>query len=194
MNSELLLHVVGVSEITGSMGMAMLMLTDENSERVMTVVCDGATGREIALRLSKAPMLSRRLPETLCSMLPYLNGDNYELHIYDVYDGEYKCALQQRYDLSQTPIRMSDGVLLAIVANIDILISRQLFLNQSIIYNKESHSMAIPINVLNKHMLKQALEKAISDENYEMASVLRDELKKREKGKTEKGEKNEDEE
>lgn len=176
---ELKLTVLGVSEIVGSLGMALLMLTDEKRERVMTVICDSVTGRDIAMRLAGAPMLSRRLPETLCAMVPYLNSDNYQVRVHDVYDGEYKCTLQHRYDLSQTPIRMSDGVLLALVAGLDIMIGRQLYLHQSITYDKESHSMAIPINVLSEKMLEEAMEKAIDDENYEMASVLRDELKKR---------------
>lgn len=176
---ELKLRVVGVSEIVGGCGISLLVLSDEARQRVMTVVCEQTTGREIALRMAGAPGLSRRLPETLCTMLPFLNGESYELRVYDVYGGEYKCALTHRYDFSKVPIRMSDGVLLALVAGLDIVISRQLFMRQSIAYDKESHSMAIPINVLSKTMLEHALEKAIDDENYEMASVLRDELKKR---------------
>lgn len=176
---EMKLQVMGVSEIVGAFGVSILMLANEEQSRIMTVICEQSIGREIALRQTDAPGLSRRLPETLCSMLPFLNAENYELHIYDVYGGEYKCALTHRYDGSQTPIRMSDGVLLALVAKLDILIGHHLFLQQSILYNKESHSMAIPINVLNKKMLEQALEKAVDEENYEMASVLRDELRKR---------------
>lgn len=176
------LQIIGVSEIVGGCGMALLMLSDEQRARIMTIVCEQTTGREIALRLAKTPGLSRRLPETLCAMLPYLNAESYELRIYDVYGGEYKCALTHRFDGSQIPIRMSDGVLLALVAKLDILISQHLFQHQSIAYDKESHSMAIPINVLNEKMLEQALEKAVEDENYEMASILRDELKKRKHG------------
>lgn len=178
---ELKLKVIGVSEVMGGCGMSLLMLSDEHRQRIMTVVCEHSTGREIALRLADAPGLSRRLPETLCAMLPFLNAESYELRIYDVYGGEYKCALTHRFDGSQVPIRMSDGVLLALVAKIDILISPLLFERQSIAYDKESHSMAIPVNVLSPKMLEQALERAVDEENYEMASVLRDELKMRKK-------------
>lgn len=176
---ELKLSVVGVSEIVGGCGISLLVLSDETRSRVMTIVCEQSTGREIALRMAGVSGLSRRLPETLCAMLPFLNGESYELRVYDVYGGEYKCALTHRFDGSQVPIRMSDGVLLALVARLDIVIGRQLFFHQSIAYDKESHSMAIPINVLSETMLEHALEKAVEDENYEMASVLRDELKKR---------------
>jgi len=37
------------------------------------------------------------------------------------------------------------------------------------------------VNALSVEMLLHALEKAIEDENYELASMLRDEMKKRSK-------------
>jgi protein-arginine kinase activator protein McsA len=39
--------------------------------------------------------------------------------------------------------------------------------------------MSLPINVISDEMLKSALDKAIKDEDYEMASHLRDEMKRR---------------
>ena len=40
-------------------------------------------------------------------------------------------------------------------------------------------SVSLPINSLNVALLKEALENAIREENYELASQLRDELKRR---------------
>ena len=39
--------------------------------------------------------------------------------------------------------------------------------------------MALPVNTITDDMLKSALEKAIQEENYELASHLRDEMKRR---------------
>lgn len=160
--------------------MSLLMLTDEKRQRLLAVVCDRLTGREIAMRISGAPLLSRHLPEVLTQMSG-ISNDIYEISIYDVYDGEYKTALHHKYEDTNTPIRVSDGVLLALVAHLDIMMEENFFLHQSVAYDPESHGMALPINVLSSKMLKGALQKAIDEENYEMASQLRDELKRRNK-------------
>lgn len=39
--------------------------------------------------------------------------------------------------------------------------------------------LAIPVNVLNNEILGKALQKAIADENYELASQLKEEQKRR---------------
>lgn len=52
------LKVIGVSEIVGGCGMSLLMLTDEKRERLLAIVCDHLTGREIVMRVAGAPMLS----------------------------------------------------------------------------------------------------------------------------------------
>jgi protein-arginine kinase activator protein McsA len=43
-----------------------------------------------------------------------------------------------------------------------------------------SHAVSLPVNTLSLEMLDQALKKAVEDENYELASQLRDERKRRE--------------
>jgi protein-arginine kinase activator protein McsA len=42
--------------------------------------------------------------------------------------------------------------------------------------------MQMPINGISEEMLEEALKKAIENENYEMASHLRDELNRRKQG------------
>lgn len=172
------LTVTGVSEIVGGAGMALLMLTDTQRERLLAVVCDRLTGREIVMRISGAPLLSRRLPEVLVAKCG-ITASDYELAIHDVYDGEYKTTLHHRYLDTHEPIRVSDGVLLALIAHLDITMEQHLFLRQSVPFDPNSHGMAIPINTLSTKMLRGALQKAIDDENYEMASQLRDEINRR---------------
>lgn len=180
------LKVIGVSEIVGGCGMSLLMLTDEKRERLLAIVCDHLTGREIVMRVAGAPMLSRRLPEMLANKCG-ITGDDYEIVIYDVCDGEYKTALHHRFLDTNEPIRVSDGVLLALISHLNIWMEAEFFQHQSVPYDPNSQGMAIPINTLSTKMLKSALQKAIDDENYEMASQLRDEIKRRHKPKDEHG-------
>ena len=54
-----------------------------------------------------------------------------------------------------------------------------LFARQSTVYDRESTGVPLPVNTINDEMLQRALEKAVKNENYEMASHLRDELNRR---------------
>ena len=56
-----------------------------------------------------------------------------------------------------------------------------LFKRQSVDSSVSQNKMALPLNALSLMMLHHALEKAIEDENYELASMLRDEMKNRAK-------------
>ena len=51
--------------------------------------------------------------------------------------------------------------------------------HQSYPYEDFSQGVAIPINAMRMDYLKQALDKAIEDENYELASHIRDEIRLR---------------
>ena len=52
---------------------------------------------------------------------------------------------------------------------------------QSVAYRENSRGVSLPVNTISDKMLQSALEKAILEENYELASHLRDEKKRREK-------------
>ena len=76
-------------------------------------------------------------------------------------------------------IRVSDAVLLAQIARLPIYIDRVLMSKQSVPYIKEARGVSIPVNTISTDMLQDALAKAIEEEKYELASHLRDELKRR---------------
>ena len=57
--------------------------------------------------------------------------------------------------------------------------AQNLMKKQSVAFKKDSKGMSIPLNTLTDDMLRKALNKAIEEENYEMASHLRDEMKRR---------------
>ena len=52
-------------------------------------------------------------------------------------------------------------------------------LHQTVPYNGGSRDIPLPVNTIDDAMLQQALDKAIKDENYELASNLRDEMLRR---------------
>jgi hypothetical protein len=50
---------------------------------------------------------------------------------------------------------------------------------QSVDFYEKAKGLSIPVNTISDEMLQSALDKAIKDENYEMASHLRDEINRR---------------
>ena len=72
-----------------------------------------------------------------------------------------------------------DGVLLAVALKAKIIIDYVLYFELA--GYDISHIKETTISTMSERQIKQSLEKAIKDENYERASVLRDELIRRKK-------------
>lgn len=170
----------GVSEIVGTENMGLLILTDENSIRQISIVCDKAIAVQLELRTKKIPIANIMLPEVLCRMLG-ISDSGYELVIDNLIEGQYRTILYDKKNQKSEIIRASDAVLLSYVANIPIYIDSMLMNRQSVAYRENSRGVSLPVNTISDKMLQSALEKAILEENYELASHLRDEKKRREK-------------
>ena len=50
-------------------------------------------------------------------------------------------------------------------------------------YHKEATGVSIPLNTISDEMLQNALQKAVEEEKYELASHLRDEINRRKNNK-----------
>lgn len=171
----------GVSEMVGTEDLGLLILTDEAKERQITIVCDKAMAVQLELRIKKIPITRIMLPEVLCRMLKNNGGLDYELLIDNIIDGQYRTILYDKETMDTLLIRASDAVLLSIVANIPLYIEAGLMRRQSVMYNENAKGVSLPVNTISDEMLQAALDKAIADENYELASHLRDEKKRRTK-------------
>lgn len=171
----------GVSETVGTEDLGLLILTDEAKERQITIVCDKAMAVQLELRIKKIPITRIMLPEVLCRMLKNNGGLDYELLIDNIIDGQYRTILYDKETMDTLLIRASDAVLLSIVANIPLYIEAGLMRRQSVMYNENAKGVSLPVNTISDEMLQAALDKAIADENYELASHLRDEKKRRTK-------------
>lgn len=71
-----------------------------------------------------------------------------------------------------------DGVMIALSSNIPVRMGRKLFEDVSGI-NDNSNKVKIPLSLLPRNIIENRLAKAVENENYELASLLRDELKRR---------------
>lgn len=169
----------GITEIVGAKQLALIVLTTEDESRCVSVVCDKITEQQIALRLGKNPRMRNAMPEVLCDIIGRQTTLQLEVHIDGVANGGYCASVVNADTLQATPIQASEGVLLSLIAKLPIYMDDKLMLKQSVPYHEGATGLSLPINVISNEMLEIAMNKAISDENYELASQLRDEENRR---------------
>jgi len=176
----------GVSEIVGTENLGLLIMTDEAMLRQVTIVCDKSMAVQIELRVKRLPITQLMLPEVLCKALNASGGQRFEILIDDIISGQYHAMLNDTYTLDTLLIRASDAVLLSLVSEVPIYIDSTLMKRQSVPYDKYARGVSLPVNTISDEMLQVALDKAVADENYELASHLRDEQKRRHSGNEDK--------
>ncbi len=169
------------SEIVGSDGFSVARLTDIDQRRAISVICDKAMTEQISIRFNRLPGHEKMLPEVLFQMLSGGGRNQFELMVYDIHDGQYSVSLLNRSTTEVLPIRISDAVLLHYITHIPFYIDGELMDRQSAPFSPEAHGIAIPINTLDTEHLNKALERAIAEEDYRLASHLHEELQKRNK-------------
>ncbi len=181
MTNRTRLKFSGVSEIVSMSDLGLLTLTDETHERQITIVCEQAMAVQLELRAKQVPITDILLPEVLCKVLKQQANLNLEIYINDIIDGQYRTHVINKDTMDFIPIRASDAVLMSVAGNIPIFIDTRLMMRQSVRYCANSHGVSLPVNTLNNEMLDAALAQAVKDENYELASQLRDEKQRRSK-------------
>ena len=169
----------GVSEIVGSDEVGLLLLTTLDETLQLSIICERDMMRQFTLREAKTNITERFLPETLWSVITGLTDGPFQIIFSSVVEGQYTVILYHNDSLITVPLRASDAVLLSLVADIPMLIEEKLLNNQAVPYKPETNGVAVPINVISGDMLQKALDRAIADENYEQASHIRDEIKRR---------------
>lgn len=177
------LRLKNVSQIVGSEKLGLLVLVDEKEEWQLAIPCDEAMLQQFELRLSRVPVMGLFLPEVLWQIISSQTDAHYEVLINDLIEEQYRAILLNVDTSEQISIRASDAILLSYISKIPLFIEEKLMERQSVPYvrsqNGMSSRMAMPVNTISNKMLKEALDKAVGDENYELASHLRDEMRRR---------------
>lgn len=170
---------MGISEIVGLTDISLLALVDENEKRQLIVTCDRNMRKQIQMRMMDKPELANRYPEVMASLLKSQVYCSPQVVITGQQEGKYITEIEDTMMGRHYPIRCSDGVLFSMVFDCPLYATWDVMLRQSVPFQPGSTKVALPINVITDEMLQVSLKKAIEVEDYEMASNLRDELKKR---------------
>lgn len=167
---ELKLHDVVC--IVGADELRLMILTDSVGKRQISAICDRAVEKELVFRMHKTDCQGR-LPEVLCSLMPGLCRDDYALYVYDITDGTYHVHLVNRRTAEETEIRITDAVLLSMVANIPLLTSHAFFEKQALPFDQAKGKLRMPVNAMTTEQLREHIKRAVADEYYEDAANIK---------------------
>jgi bifunctional DNase/RNase len=177
------LNFKGVSEIVGTEEVGLLILLDEGEQNQLSITCDRLMLEQFMVRMSHVPVSDKMLPEILWQTIRTIGNFHFEIIVNDIVDGQYKVFLRNVDTRDEIYMRASDAVLLSYISDVPIYIDAKLMSQQSVPYRKEAKGLSLPVNSLTDEMIVSALDKAIHNEDYELASSLRDEIQRRKKQK-----------
>lgn len=169
-----------LAEIIESDGLAIITLTDQTVTRALNIICDETMRNQLQMRAKQLDICNMMLPEVMTHFLAdYVDMKKLEVTIFDIQDGQYLATLMNTDNLSIRQIRMSDAILLHVVAGVPLYIDEKLMKSQSVAFQPDETRVSIPINTLDTEKLEVELTKAVEEENYRLASYIKEELNRR---------------
>lgn len=157
-----------------------LMLREADGWRKLSVIIGMAEAQAILVAMRGVKFSRPLLHDVYVSTLEKMNVSLEEVVIYKVVDGVYYSLLELRQgeDSYRVEARTSDAVALALRCHAPIYTIESLMQREHI-QEGENGAISIPVSSVGIPMLREALERAIKDENYELAAQLRDEIARR---------------
>ncbi len=169
------------AEVNGKEQDGLLLLSDQEQQRQLVITCSRKILKEITERKSN-DINNDDIAKILWEMIHWQTSLELSVRINTLEDGIYKALLINEENQFSLPINADTAILLSIVSHneIPIFMDAALFRRQSSVYQPNAKGLQLPLNILSEPMLHNLLDNAVKTEHYEIASELRDELKKRE--------------
>ena len=187
--TEMVIH--GTAGSVRDSNQALLLLKEKNGDRVMPMLT--SSRRAILLMARTGMRIPLNSPITVaddCLMLMHKFDIRLKhVEIIDVKDSVFFCNILAERDGEEHSVKYcnaADGLIVAVTAGCPIMLDEKL-LDAQYMRRTGNDSFAININAMSRSMLQDAMEQAVMSENYEAASFLRDELRRREEGAGEVG-------
>ena len=157
----------------------VVTLTDTQEVRALSIVTDKPMANEIKFHQLDKDVKHPHLVDVLAKMICEQGPQNY--HVVFEANGKIgpKAKLVNVITSTEYSLPQDEAVLLAVAAGLEIFTNMEVLQNFTTPFSKDVMSVALPIVGLPDSLLKKALEKAVEEENYEGASFIRDEMKRR---------------
>lgn len=163
----------------------MLILQEKGGERLVPIQMSTKRASMLMVQLHMRPLMqdmpfSLSAPDIYQSILNHFDIQVKYVQITGVKGGNFFCDIvSERAGEPYTcyACQANDGMVVAVTSHCPILIEEELLQGQYM--HKIKNGFALNINTVTRSMLEDALAAAIANENYEAASLIRDELAKR---------------
>lgn len=186
------LEIAGLSYSQTQSGAYALVLTESGGKRSLPIIIGGFEAQAIAIELEKMTP-TRPLTHDLFKSFAVSFGIKIkEVVIYNLNEGIFyaKLICEREGQISEIDARTSDAIALGIRFKCPIYTFENILSSAGIIYD-ENQDMNTdlteekvdeetnPMGAMDMEELQRLLEEALSDEDYERASKIRDEINKR---------------
>jgi bifunctional DNase/RNase len=159
-----------------------LVLEEKYGTRKLPIIIGAQEAYSIKIAMTKYKAPRPLTHDLFITLIKKMEVEFTKVLIYLVKDGVFYSYLYLTKDGNEYVIdsRTSDAIALALRYKAPIFTTAEIMDNEHL--NEESNgSFSITINMVNIDILRDELNKAIKEENYEQASRIRDEILRREK-------------
>ena len=173
----------GIFSIPEADDVCLITLTDEGEKRALYIVLEKEVANEIKMHEKMMEDADCQLVDVFSKVLKDEGAVHYRIVFEGILNQGLKAKLVNTITDASYDIRPEMAVLLSLKSDFEMCTSLDVLQKFSTPYNKNVMSVALPIMSLPDSLLHKALEKAVEEENYDGASFIRDEMKRR-SGKT----------
>lgn len=191
MDRKVKLSVLGFSFNQSQTGTYGLVLAEEDGLRRLVVMVGTPEAQSIAFKLQGSAPPRPLTHDLLYSILDTYNIGLMEVNIYKYEDGVFfsRLELKQGEWVVEIESRTSDAVSIALRAGAPIYTTETIMNSLSVVFDessllkeklqKDDLDLPVDYSLLEEDEIKTLLDDAVKEEDYELASILRDELRKR---------------
>ena len=178
MEEKVLMKVLDVTQGTSGKSPFFLMLSEAAGIRKLSVMVGPFEAQSILVVMRGVKVPRPLLSDVYLQSMQSFGIVLREVYIYKVLDGVYYSMLELEQDghVQHIDVRTSDAIALALRFGAPIYTSESLLAREHVF--EDGHgSISIPVSSVNIEVLREALSRAIQDENYELAAKLHKEIK-----------------
>ncbi|MFV0330680.1 MAG: bifunctional nuclease domain-containing protein [Dysgonomonas sp.] len=188
MEDKIRLSVLGFSFNQTQSGTYGLVLAEEDGLRRLMIIVGTPEAQSIAFKLQGSIPPRPLTHDLFQSLLSQLSISLLEINIYKYENGVFfsRMVFLQANKTVEIESRTSDAIAIALRTKAPIFTSEFIMQSQAVVFDEnvtpenlhedEKDNLALDYSLLNKDELETLLKDAIDGEDYELASLLRDEL------------------
>jgi len=188
------LSILGISFSQVQAGAYALVFSEEQGIRRLPIVIGTPEAQSIAIVMEGITPPRPLTHDLICSIWKELGIQLKEVVIYKFEEGAFfsELLIEQNGTEYRIDSRTSDAVALAIRTNSPIFTTEEIMRNMAVVFDEHNEQSAADplqeptdrreeeLTVLRLDALKERLREAVNEENYELATRLRDEINRRE--------------